>query len=179
MPYDLTITSFSDDLETTINAPTGGAFSLAPTPRMSGRMRVITGAFDVVAAQCNAADIIVLARIPAHCTVQSIKLCNDTLDTGTNITFDVGVYDENQAVISLDAFATDSIIFQSATAAPGTEMRHEAATLPERMGDALWEIAGVANDPGGVMYDIAITIVVVAATPLTGTIGYEIIYTND
>ncbi len=179
MPYDLSITSFSDDLNQTINAPTGAVFEAVPVSRHGGRQRVITGAFDVVAADCNAGDIIVLARLPANCTIQSIKLSNDTLDTGTNITFDVGVYDENQAVLSIDAYATDSIIFQSATAAPGTEMRHEAATLPERMGDAIWESAGVANDPGGVLYDIAITIVVVAATPLTGTIGYEILYSND
>ncbi len=180
MPYNLSITSFSDDLETTINAPTGGAFQTAPVARYGGRQRVITGNFEVATTDIDASDIIVLARIPATSTIQSIKLSSDALDDGSALVFDLGIYDENQAVLDQDYFATLSTIFQTATAAPGTEMLYEAATGAERVGDRLWEMGGVASPgPGGVMYDIAMTITTVAATAAAGTIGYEILYTLD
>ena len=179
MPYNLSITSFSDDLETTINAPTGGAFQTVPVAGYGGRQRVITGNFEVATTDIDASDIIVLARLPANAVVTSIKLSSDALDAGSSLTFDVGIYDENQAVLSLDIFATDSTIFQSATAAPGTEMRYEFSSNTDTQGDRLWELGGVSTDPGGLMYDIAITFVLVAATAAAGTIGYEIFYTID
>ena len=180
MPYNLSITSFTDDLETTINAPTGGAFETTPVARYGGRMRVITGNFEVATTDLDANDIIVLARLPATAVVSSIKLSSDALDAGSSLTFDVGIYDENQAVLALDVFATDSTIFQSATAAPGTEMRYENSSNTDTHGDTLWELGGVAAPgPGGVMYDIAITFVVAAATAAALTLGYEIFYTID
>lgn len=179
MPYDLTITSFSDDLETTINAPTGGAFETAPVARYGARQRVITGNFEVATTDIDASDIIVLARIPANATIQSILLSNDALDLGTALVFDLGIYDENQAVLDVNYFATLSVILASATAAPGTQLLHEAATGADRVGDRLWEMGGVATDPGGVLYDIAITFTTVATTAAAGTIGYEILYTVD
>jgi len=179
MPYNLSVTSFTDDLETTINAPTGGAFQTAPVAGYGGRQRVITGNFEVATTDLDANDIIVLARLPAQSIVSSIKLSSDALDEGSSLTFDVGIYDENQAVLALDVFATDSTIFQSATAAPGTEMRYENSSNADTHGDRLWELGSVANDPGGVMYDIAITFVVAAATAAALTLGYEIFYTID
>lgn len=181
MPYDLTITSFTDDLETTINAPTGGAFQTAPVARYGARQRVITGNFEVATTDLDASDIIVLARLPATATIQSIRLSCDALDAGSSLAFDLGIYDENQAVLDVNYFATVSTIFQAAVNAPGTELRYEAGTAgPDRVGDRLWEQGGVASPgPGGVMYDIAITFTTVAATAAAGTIGYEILYTID
>ncbi len=180
MPYDLTITSFTDDLGATIGAPTKAAFQTAPVARYGARERVITGNYEVATTDIDANDIIVLARIPAQAIVQSIKIANDVLDSGASLVFDLGVFDENQAVIDVDYYADGSTILQSLTAAPGTELQHSAATTAERVGMRLWEMAGgPATDPGGVMYDIVMTITVVAATAVAATLSYEILYTVD
>ena len=179
MPYNLSITSFTDDLETTINAPTGGAFQTAPVARYGARQRIITGNYEVATAELDSGDLIVLARIPATATVQSILIANDDLDSGTALDFDLGIFDENGTVLDQDAFASAVVQLATAVVAPGTDLRHEAATGPERVGDRMWEIAGVANDPGGVMYDIVITIVDGAAGAQVGTLAYTIAYTID
>ena len=180
MPYNLAITSFTDDLETTVNAPTGGAFQTAPVARYGARQRVITGNYEVATTEIDANDLIVLARLPATAIVQSIKIANDVLDDGASLVFDLGLYDENQVVIDANYFATASIILQSLTAAPGTDLLHEAATTAERVGARLWEITGgPATDPGGVMYDIVMEITTVAATAVAATLSYEILYTID
>jgi hypothetical protein len=179
MPYNLSITSFTDDLETTVNAPTGGAFQTAPVARYGGRQRIITGNFEVATTDIDSGDLIVLARLPATSTIQSILLSNDDLDGGTALDMDLGIFDENGTVLDQDYFAIAVVQLATATAAPGAQLLHEAATGPERVGDRLWEMAGVATDPGGVMYDIVITIVDGAATAQAGTIGYEIRYTID
>ena len=179
MAYDLTVTSFSDDLNVTVNAPTGGAFQTVPVSRYGGRQRVITGNFEVATTDIDSGDLIVLARIPATSTVQSILLCNDALDGGTALDMDLGIFDENQAVLDQDYFASAVVQLATATVAPGAELRHEAATSSDTVGDRLWEMAGVANDPGGVQYDIVITIVDGAASAAAGTIGYTITYTID
>ncbi len=179
MPYDLTTTSFTDDLSLTIGAPTKGAYQTAPVSRYGARQRVITGNFEVATTDIDSGDLIVLARIPASATVQSILICNDALDVGTALDFDLGIFDENQAVLDQDAFASAITQLTAAVAAPGTDLRHEAATGAERVGQRMWEIAGVATDPGGVMYDIVMTIVDAAATAAALTLGYTITYTVD
>ena len=179
MPYDLTVTSFSDDLNQTVNAPTGAAYEAVPVARYGGRQRVLTGNFEVATTDIDSGDLIVLARLPAHATVQNILLSNDALDAGTALDMDLGIFDENQAVLDQDYFASAVVQLATATAAPGTDLRHEAATGPDRVGDQLWEAAGVAVDPGGVQYDIVITIVDGAATAAAGTIGYTIRYCVD
>ncbi len=179
MPYNLTTTSFSDDLDVTINAPTGGAFQTVPVAQYGGRQRVITGNFEVATADIDSGDLIVLARIPATSTVQSILIANDDLDGGTALDMDLGIFDENQVVLDQDYFAAAVVQLATATVAPGTDLRHEAATSADTVGDRLWEMAGVANDPGGVMYDIVITIVDGAASAQVGTLAYTITYTVD
>ncbi len=179
MPYDLTTTSFTDDLSATIGSPTKAAFQTAPVARYGARQRVITGNYEVATTDMDSGDIIVLARLPAQATIQSILIANDALDVGTALDMDLGIFDENQAVLDQDYFASAITQLTAAVAAPGTELRHEAATGVERVGDRLWEMAGVANDPGGVMYDIVITFVDGAATAAAGTLGYTITYTID
>ena len=180
MPYDLTTTSFTDDLNTTLNAPAGGAYAVAPVARYGPRLRVITGNYEVATGDIDTSgNLIVLARLPAHATVQSILICNDALDVGTALDFDLGIFDENQAVLDQDYFASGITQLTAAVAAPGTDLRHEAATGCERVGDQLWEMAGVAVDPGGVMYDIVMTIVDAATTAAALTLSYTITYTVD
>ncbi len=180
MPYDLTITSFTADLAATIGAPTKAAFQTARVSGYGARQRVITGSYEVVDSDMDANDLIVLARIPAQSIVSSIKIANDVLDSGSSLAFDLGVYDENQVVIDANYYATVSAILQSLTAAPGTELIAEAASTAERMGTRLWEITGGPTlDPGGVMYDIVMTITTVAATKVAATLSYAILYTID
>lgn len=179
MPYDLTTTSFSDDLNITVNAPTGGAYQTVPVARYGARQRVITGNFELATTDIDSGDLIVLARLPAHATIQSIKIANGILDGGTALDMDLGIFDENQAVLDQDYFAAGVTQLTGAVVAPGTELRHEAATDADTVGDRLWEMAAVATDPGGVMYDIVITIVDGAATAAAETLAYTILYTVD
>ena len=180
MPYDMTSTHFTDDLKSTIGAPTKAAFETVPVGRYGGRQRVITGNYEVATTDIDTSgDLIVLARLPAQAVVQAILMCNDALDVGTALDFDLGIFDENQAVLDQDYFAAAITQLSSAVAAPGTDLRYSAATDADTVGDQLWEMAGVATDPGGVMYDIVITIVDGAVGAQAGTIGYEILYTVD
>ena len=180
MPYNLSTTTFTDDLSSTIGAPTKAAFQTVPVARYGARQRVITGNYEIATTDIDTSgNLIVLARLPATATVQSILICNDALDVGTALDFDLGIFDENQAVLDQDYFASAITQLTAAVAAPGTELRHEAATGCERVGDRLWEMAGVANDPGGVMYDIVMTIVDAAATAAALTLAYTITYTVD
>ena len=180
MPYDMTSTHFTDDLKSTIGAPTKAAFETVPVGRYGGRQRVITGNYEVATTDIDTSgDLIVLARLPAQAVVQAILICNDALDVGTALDFDLGIFDENQVVLDQDYFASGITQLIAAVVAPGTNLTHEAATGCERVGQRLWEAAGVATDPGGVMYDIVMTIVDAAATAAALTLSYTITYTID
>jgi len=179
MAYDLTITSFSDDLNQTINAPTGAAFETVPSSRYGGRMRTVTGNFELATTDIDDNDIIVLARIPANSTVHKIEFSNDALDAGSALVYNVGIYQPDGTVVDEDAYASLVTSFQAAVApASATEIRYEAATDAADMGDRVWESGG-ESDPGGVMRDIAITISTVAATAAAGTLAFIIQYTID
>jgi len=131
----------------------------------SGVVRIAQGTLELVAGDSTDNDIVMLAAIPTHATVPSIKIGSDTL--GGSCTFNVGIYTSAGVVKDEDCFAT-----LVADAAAITELRYEVAAI-ETTGQKLYEIAGDTVDPGGFYY-IAVTFAATGGT--AGTMSYIIDY---
>lgn len=131
----------------------------------SGVVRIAQGTMELLAGDSTDNDIVMLAAIPTHATVPSIKIGSDTL--GGSCTFNVGIYTSAGVVKDEDCFAT-----LVADAAAITELRYEVAAI-ETTGQKLYEIAGDTVDPGGFYY-IAVTFAATGGT--AGTMSYIIDY---
>lgn len=171
-------TKYADILNSVVNAGGTTAHVLPDVARSGGRMRVVTDNFEVATGDLTAADIIVLARLPANAVIHRLFICNDDLDAGTALLSDVGIYETDGTAVDIDAFADGDDFLSDAAAPPGEDMRYLAASDPTDMGQRIWESGGESADPSA-MRDIAITIDTAATTAQAGTIGYRIEYTID
>jgi len=158
-----------------VNAPHS---NYPPSRRKDGRVRVAADAFEVLTTDLDAADIIVLCRLPSYANIIELKVASDAL--GTTLTADIGIYETTGVVADVDAFGT-AVVFSAAT--PLTDYRFEAAGAAgtpsnrDAAGKAIWELLGLTVDPNK-QYDIALT-VVTSTTPAAGTIAYDIRYVTD
>ena len=113
--------------------------------QLHGVKRVATGTIALVAGDLSADDTVMLAPIPSNASITSIKLFNDDLDSGTDLTADVGIYTTAVAVVDADAYASAITDLRDPVKA-GTEVAFEARDI-NKMGQKVWQDAGLTSDP--------------------------------
>ena len=132
---------------------------------LHGVLRTACGTAELLAGDSTDNDVVLLAPISSKATIHSLKIGSDTL--GGSCTFNVGVHNYDGTVGDEDAFAT-----LVADEAVMTEVRHEEATI-NTVGQKLWELAGLSEDPGGMLY-VSITFAATGGT--AGTLSWDITY---
>jgi hypothetical protein len=113
--------------------------------QLHGVKRVATGTIALVAGDLSADDTVMLAPIPSNASITSIKLFNDDLDSGTDLTADVGIYTTAVAAVDADAYASAITDLRGAVKT-GTEVAFEARDI-NKMGQKVWQDAGLTSDP--------------------------------
>ena len=146
---------------------------LNPANQLHGVKRIAQGSIALAAGDLSATDTVMLAPIPTNSSISSIKICNDDLDSGSVITADVGLYTTALAVVDVDAYASAITDLRAAVAAPGTEVAFEARDI-NKMGQKVWQDAGLSSDPGAVYF---VGISFPAAGDTAGDLSFIIEYT--
>jgi len=111
---------------------------------LGGVKRIAQGNVALADGDSTDDDIVMLAPIPTHATLTSVRVGSDNL--GGTCTFNVGFYTDEGVVVDEDALAT-----LVADAAGMTELRYEEANI-NTTGQQVWELAGQSSDPGGFYY---------------------------
>ena len=111
---------------------------------LGGVVRVAQGNVALAAGDSTDNDIVMLAPVPTHATLMSVRVGSDAL--GGSCTYNVGFYTDEGTVVDEDALATSV-----ADGAGLAELRYEAADL-NTTGQQVWELAGQSSDPGGTYY---------------------------
>jgi hypothetical protein len=111
---------------------------------LGGVIRVAQGNVALATTDTNDTDIVMLAPIPTHATLTSVRVGSDAL--GGSCTYNVGFYTAAGAVVDVDALATSV-----ADGAAVAELRYEVLNL-NTTGQQVWELAGQSEDPGDVYY---------------------------
>lgn len=135
---------------------------------LGGVVRIAQGNVALAAGDSTDDDIVMLAPIPTHATITSIRVGSDNL--GGTCTFNVGFYTNDGVVVDEDALATDV-----ADAAGLTELRYEVANI-NTTGQQVWELAGQSSDPSDVYY-VAATFSATGGT--AGDMAFIIEYVVD
>ena len=115
---------------------------------LTGVTRIAQGTLELAAGDSTDNDIVMLAPIPTHASITSLKIGTDTF--GGSCTFNVGLYTSAGVVKDEDCFATSV-----ADAGAMTDVRFEAANITT-CGDKVYTNAGDSSDPGGFYY-VAVT----------------------
>ena len=132
---------------------------------LTGVTRIAQGTIEVAAGDSDNDDIVMLAPIPTHASITSLKIASDTL--GGSCTFNVGLYTSAGVVKDEDCFAT-----AVADAGAMADVRFEAADI-STCGQKVYTIAGDSTDPGGYYY-VAATMAAAGGT--LGTMSFIIEY---
>ena len=111
---------------------------------LGGKIRVAQGNVALAAGDTNDDDIVMLAPIPTHATLTSVRVGSDAL--GGSCTYNVGFYTNDGVVVDEDALATDV-----ADGAGVAELRYDVLDL-NTTGQQVWELAGQSSDPSDVYY---------------------------
>lgn len=157
--------------------------------KLSGRMSVWSDTIEAATTSTDeVGDVMLMMPVPSHASLHSLRLFCDDLDSGgTSGAVDVGLYNGPEAFTDTDsghtAYAAYAVIdadcFASAitnlTAADktGVEIRYEAAGAANeiaKIGNPLWQIAGLTSDPGRT-FVVGITVTTQMTTPVAGTIS--------
>lgn len=146
---------------------------LNPAQELHGVKRIAQGSIALATGDLSANDTVMLAPIPSNASISSIKLINDDLDSGTDITADVGLYNTDLSVVDADAYASAITALRAAVAAPGTEVAFEARDH-NKTGQKVFQDAGLASDPGAVYF---VGINFPAAGDTAGDLSFIIEYT--
>ena len=126
---------------------------------------IAQGKLEVAAGDSDNDDIVMLAPMPTHASITSLKIASDTL--GGSCTFNVGLYTSAGVVKDEDCFAT-----AVADAGAMADVRFEAADI-STCGQKVYTIAGDSTDPGGYYY-VAATMAAAGGT--LGTMSFIIEY---
>ena len=138
---------------TTLDSTLVSNFEATPTVMtdaslLTGVTRIAQGTLELAAGDSTDNDIVMLAPIPTHASITSLKIGTDTF--GGSCTFNVGLYTSAGVVKDEDCFATSV-----ADAGAMTDVRFEAANITT-CGDKVYTNAGDSSDPGGFYY-VAVT----------------------
>jgi len=135
---------------------------------LGGVKRVAQGTLEVTSSADS--DVIMLAPLPTNASITSLQLASDDLDSGTDLVWDIGLYDDEGTAVDADVYADGTTVFRAATAF--TEFRHTTADI-NTTGQQLWEDGGLSSDPGGVYY---VAVFVETAGASDGTLSFKIEY---
>jgi len=143
-----------------------------------GRVRQKSGTIALLSTDLDAADIIVLARVPGNATINSILLFNDDLDGDVSplLTIDVGLYKVDGTVVDINFYASAITSFNAAVVG-GTQVAFEARNI-NTLGQAVWQDAASTTDTG-IEYDVALTVLAAARGIVAGDISFIVEYTVD
>tara|TARA_X000001382_G_scaffold37531_1_gene25065 strand:+ start:249 stop:725 length:477 start_codon:yes stop_codon:yes gene_type:complete len=137
---------------TTLNSDLVGNFeatyTMSDASLLAGVTRIAQGTLELAAGDSTDNDIVMLAPIPTHASISSLKIGTDTF--GGSCTFNVGLYTSAGVVKDEDCFATSV-----ADAGAMADVRFEAADITT-CGQKVYTIAGDSTDPGGFYY-VAVT----------------------
>jgi hypothetical protein len=137
---------------TTLNSDLVGNFeatyTMSDASLLAGVTRIAQGTLELAAGDSTDNDIVMLAPIPTHASISSLKIGTDTF--GGSCTFNVGLYTSAGVVKDEDCFATSV-----ADAGAMADVRFEAANITT-CGQKVYTIAGDSTDPGGFYY-VAVT----------------------
>lgn len=152
-----------------------------------GRVRIAMGTIALAAADIDAdGDIVLLAQLPAQARLISIKVACDTLDTGTDVAFNCGLYEPTTdgstagTLVDENVYASAVALGQSAAGSAFTELLGESldTDVMDGFGEQLYETAGDAQGEFA-HYDIALTQTAAASGATAGDLAYQILYSID
>lgn len=137
-------------------------------------------------------DAVILCQVPSNARITSIIVYNDDLDTGTDSSVNIGVYNGGEQFNDTDGsqtlYAADAIIDEDAYASAITQLRgnHTAGDnfAFYRSGrrnaplQSVWEDAGLTSDPG-VPLRIAITQTATVSSAAAGDVVMVVQYVTD
>lgn len=162
----------------------------SPITLLDGKVGIKKVMIDTIAvattAVDNADDNILIGMVPSSAKILSIKVLNDDLDSNGTPTLAAnlglfygvnnvvsGVKKTSGDVLDADAFATAVTTLQAANTT-GVELRYEAADIAN-IGQEAWEIGGLTEDCGGMLY-IGFDLTTAAATAAAGDISLIVEY---
>ena len=111
---------------------------------LGGVKRIAQGNVALDAGDSTDNDIVMLAPLPTHATLTSVRVGSDNL--GGSCTYNVGFYTDEGTVVDEDALAT--LVADGAGLA---ELRYEAADL-NTTGQQVWELPDQSPYPSGPYY---------------------------
>ena len=141
-----------------------------------GFVQIASDNVELVAADFDAdGDTIHMVDLPSDAIIHSLKVSTDDLDTSTDVSFNYGIYSTDLATIHDEDFFASLITAQATSRL--TELFDEAVTAANRAspGKKLFELAGIATDPGGRLAIVA-TQTATAASAAAGTFSFQISY---
>jgi len=137
-----------------------------------GNLKIGSGVCAVAAADDDT-SVFRFVRLPSNCRVISVNIFNDAITGGTR--YDVGVYRtarDGGAVVSVALFGS-AIDLSAAHAATGPlNVTYEAtATDISKREKRLWELLGLATDPG---YDVDVCLTANTVGTAAGNIAIDV-----
>ena len=166
----------------------------SPVGQSGGRLRVMGGNVELTAADLDAdGDTVRLAILPQDARVWGIYIGGDHLDTGTDVEWNIGLYEPGTASTgpgSLVGAANAETIFASAIVMQNSAVRDlgsanlvteglaTSAAAWLKFGHQLYDLA--ADTRGDFLeYEIVLTATTAASSAVTGTLAFMIFYTID
>ena len=148
--------------------------------RKKGRLKVQIDKIEVaITSEDEVGDKILACPIPSNAVILDVMVNNDALDAVADLAVDVGLFYSGKGgqqvkdgrtsgdVIDADCFATATAVLQAAVNS-WTSIRFEADDIVDVTKEA-WEVAGLAADPGGILY-VGVTVTTPAATDAAGSL---------
>ena len=137
-------------------------------------------------------DAVILCQVPSNARILSIQIYNDDLDSGTDSSVNIGVYNGNEQFNDTDGsqtlYAADAIIDEDAYFAGLTQLQAAAfvgdnlAFAPTSRKNAplqsVWQDAGLTSDPG-VPLRIALTQTATVSGAQAGDVVMVVQYVTD
>ncbi len=171
---------------------TDDPFNFLSAGNLAGTVRVAMDSRACAADDLNAdGDAVILAQVPSNARLTSIIIANDDLDSGTDSSVNIGVYNGNEKFTDTDGSATvyaaDAVIDEDAyanagtylrTAGAETEVAFRTAARKNAPLKAIWEDAGLNSDPG-VPLRIAITQTATVSGAQAGDVVMVVHYVTD
>ena len=137
-------------------------------------------------------DAVVLCQIPSNARITSIRMFNDDLDSGTDSSVNIGIYNGNQQFNDTDAsktlYAADGLVAETVYANASTQLQAAnvagdeiAFSRSDRRNaplQAVWEDAGLTSDPG-VPLRIGVTQTATVSGAQAGDLLMVVTYVTD
>ena len=153
---------------------------LTEVGKNGARVRIAQDVVTLVAADIDAdGDTVVLAPLPSNARIIRIYFGADDLDTGTDMAWNIGLYDWTKedglgTVIDEDFFAS-AVATQAVTQLTDVTIEATAAAAHVDLPKRLWEVDGETSDPGG-FYAVVATQTAAATGAAAGDMAFQILY---